>query len=581
MNKLHPKNPAHTKSRILLAALVMLLVGCSSPRPGGVQPGGGASSRDADLPLLEIYVPGSVLSDSAPVGTKIDPLLNPKTPAPGYVESDGVSRYCIPGGLDGSAELDNFINREHYYQLIQLGQKTALARHQWRFDMERLQRQRQIVDGLLQGRARMTPQRMEQLRKEYRAHRSWVQAVQKAIDENNTAMRNRLMQNSPKIPITFLHQLPGNVDDINRNAAVLAARDEVMTKLEKQYGQALLGMYDGALSKLSSIEPNRASIVTLNVFDSLLSNNIHTCMSRFPVSKEVLAANESLNKQYVPIAKDWIARTRNEFQGVAGVADSTAGLRYAFSRLYSTDTLKELAMADPVISEKFRSGFAKLAAVEEAARQERIRVAKAEALRKIEQQRAVYRSNAARNMPPTAEQVFEMYLNNTEEYSSKHFHRVVNHGDGRMEFFRYIPLANIDYKWSEDRFTLSGLSCVPIDKRQRCKFSVAHRSEEEQAFGFLPSKVSELSPHDFEKEFYWDDNGLQVRGKFGTEIYIQRIYGSGGQSGSDSSIGGDRNSPMSVLREQRERMDQFKSDAASSGRGWMGETNQQLKSQGY
>ncbi|URI11987.1 hypothetical protein MW290_32180 (plasmid) [Aquincola tertiaricarbonis] len=553
------------KSRILnLAAIssVILCGACGVSPEGKRQATAGASSASADEPLFEVYVPGSVRSAYGNQETPLNPLLNPKTPAPAFNEDSVMARQCAPSSLDpamyeGSAPL---VDRVLFERTMQQGRETAQARQLWEFNQARLQAQLKVVSGP-------------------RSQRS-AEPVQ---PRPSSSGRTPIFQVPRSLPAPR-NPWAKQQEELAHNRAVLDAQNERITALSQQYAKMLTKIYSDALSRFIATPTERITLARLNAFDSFRVQQVLRCIeTRGETDAATTAQLQQLHARYQPVATAVVSASRAEVANALNAAASSAALQQAWHTKFSTPWLRDLASNDARLSEVAAARSQLLLAQEAQARAEEQRRAAAQAERQAAQLRKQNLDKGARNVAPTPQEVLELatnylYQNTASQSGPDALGPLERTSNNSFNDFRNVPLLG-RLQAGRTSLDIVELNCRPQGKRQACKVSLRVKAQlMDFLLGLMPSEGKLI---DVDAEFQWTANGLQSEELDKALPGIRNVIvtrGGGASSASDKSYERYKDQ-QEYIQNYQQFVETRRSEAAGAGHWYGGESPQNLRRQ--
>lgn len=437
----------------------------------------------------------------------MDPLLDPQTPVPAFAEANALQRHCLPGRQYDPRDLNGqpLADRAAFDSLMQEGAKMAQARHVWRFQSARTQRQREVADGFA---ARIDPNTLERLRREQTLHQRWLREVQAASDAGNRnpqAMRE-LQQRAPKVMITAAHRIPQALDELRHNETVLQLQDARLKAQEQAYTDKLIALYEQAFGRLAGIPPARLTLAGITEFERYRAFNIQGCSERGRLSESARNRGDGVRRLYEPLLQSVITATRSEGLAAMARAKTSAELNHQMAGLYPTPLMQQAADALPELTSRYQARRATLLAEEARAREAERQRALAEEAARLAALKRENLDKAARNLAPSLGDVAKLLTTFTIENTIAHgdLKRVERTGDvtfqnaGRFSFFSSI----VDHNQVE----VSGLSCTPANGLQRCSFVGNMRFTDLQDGVALRTYQGPTTS--YTATFRWTENGL-------------------------------------------------------------------------
>lgn len=531
---------------------VLLASGCATSNHGGTRGSSHSTSGSThsttgsyqNSPLIEVYVPGSVRNavyDSP--NKQLNPLLNPRTPPPRFVEESNLAKGCSPTTKQGVVDDRgaSLVDEVRFQQLMARGTEIAQARHVWKFNVERNEAQKKVVSGPRSTRQRGDPVEPRPSSDPSRGTRSSRTAPlipnltrsQPSRGGSRSGMHSADEINS-KLPNFNKMQ-----EDLAYNAQILDAQDSALSIREREYSEQLLVLYQGAFSKFNATPLAQISLTTLNRFDMFRFKNIYACTVRGESTETTKQLNQEVNGRYDPMARQIIETNRDQIVRAIKAAKSSAELQTVYEEKLSTEFLRNIASRDQILARALQERSVFLLAQEVRAREEARKRAEAEAERQAMLLKKKHLQNAANNVAPTPDDVLRLVSTYVME-------NTVTHGSyGRLErtgidTFNYFSKVSIfgELLLGEFQSGIGGLSCKPERNRQRCSLTESRTYTEYNLGLFRSTYAGDLSGRTHEAEFYWDGSGLQSPG-------LKMALSGAGYYGSQSGSGNSRKSSSS------------------------------------
>lgn len=550
--------------RFLLNALgtatVLLLGACGTPGPSPQGQAGQDRGLSADHPLLEVWVPGSIRTYYDHPDKRLNPMLNPKTPAPAFKEDEAMASQCAPSSLsadvtDGAAPM---VDRAAFERVMRQGRDTAQARQLWDFNLARLQAQQKVVIGPRTQRGNEPVQ---------------PRPTGRAGDPPPSPARNLP---APRNPFSEQQQ------QLQYNQEVLIAQDERLRAQSQQYARALAGLYGDAFGRFANAAPERLPLARLNAFEVFRAQQVELCIAmRGDPDAATQAQLQQINARYLPVAQGVIAASRAQVLQALNAAPSSRAFQQAWNQQFPTPWLRDVAGKDVELARAATARSQTLMAQEARARAEAERRAAAEVARQAAALRKKYLDKAARNEPPTVQEVTVLattyLMNNSATYTGPgKLGPLERTGDGSFNDYRDFPIFG-RLLTGETTVAVDGLRCQPRGKRQVCAMRIATASAMNDLL--LGMRPNYRGTSDEEVEFQWAAEGLEsapLKKSMGT-IYLSSSRSSGSASSAPSRRdGADRDEFNNNLEQFKETR---RSEAATAGHWYMGESPQNLQRQ--
>lgn len=571
-----------------LAAALLLLAGCAGlglPGMLGSQP-----ALTADSPLAKVVLPELVLGRDG----KADPVLQPNAKPDAFKESADLQSFCSPGALSRFG--NGFIganDSQAFDEAMVQGTDVAKRRHAWNFEAVRANKQADLLNAFLKGRggANLTPERLNALRMEEEAYQRWNAKVdatrQTTKDGNLTPAQQRQLQNEfPHFRMgrTDMHLVPSALDGVNRNQAILQARDAVLRADEARYVDRLNAVYKRAAQQQLAVPPSSVPLAQLARFDVFRSYSVQACLGRVASAQKPDAALEAIEANYQTYARSVVLpQLPQAYKGLA-TASSPDGLQQALAEQFPTPYLNTVALSEPEFAKKLK-GLRAALLQKEAAAQAANRRKEAELMAAAQKrQRDAFRQKAAKGVVPSKDEILQVWVDtifaNTQARRTNFANKFVR--DDVDSFSEHVNAIFAVVKTSSAQFRISNLACTPSAGKLACTWSSTRTFTD---YGFINDKV--YSTSDQEKEdFAWTDDGLKCVSSCSSYIVlVSSSRGSGGGSGSGGyrgdkdadnmrEWGNDRQRAREEANDARQRAyeaDQEARRAASRGRCRMGD----------
>ncbi|MFN3631075.1 MAG: hypothetical protein ACK4XK_13635, partial [Casimicrobiaceae bacterium] len=359
--------------------------------------------------------------------------------------------------------------------------------------------------------------------------------------------------------------------EVDHNLAVLAAQDERLKSQEHQYARALTGALAQGLDRLSAAGQT-VPLAQLNDFEMFRAYQVEQCIAARSVPDATTRAQlDALFDRYLPMAAASIAAARPQVLRDINAARNSAAVREVWAGHFSTPWLSNTAEKDPELAQPIAQRMGTLLAQEKREREEAERRAAAEVVRQAALVKKRYLDNAARNVPPSEDEVAKLataylienttaqgHLGQLRRISDRSFDEEIDHLLlGRRRLSNTVVLVN-------------DLRCQSKGKVQSCKANVNtihYRLQEGR-----PDQQELNVVEAIEADYQWTATGLEsARLKKGIGAIVVVTTGGGG--------GGDY-SPLDRARD-RERDDFYRESArrgaALTGESFNGQSNSSLR----
>lgn len=489
----------------LAVSAIAVVTGCSTLQQQG-QP-----SRYAEMSasgeLIEVYVPGSVPNYYDPPGKTPNPLLNPRMTPPAFTEASPLPRYCMAGKVEAglSSNLEGVVDKQQFDELMRVGYGVARDRHVWRFNVERTEAQLKVVSGNRTTTRNAAPRP------------SPVQQA-KPLDlsglfGNAGQQRSRPGMHSAAEINAKLPNFEKMRADLEYNQSVLAQQDAAMNDRERRYAEQLLSFYQSAQSRFVAVPVNQQSLQALNIFDRFRQNNVDTCLMRAGSLQRNSAKSPTIDPAYAGLVRTIIAGARASVSGEINRATSAVSLQETSDRLFSTMFLRNVAEEDREITQVMKAKSVQLDAQEARARQLAKQKAEQEAERLLALQRKHFLENAAKNVPPTADDITRLVSDYVMEKTEqrKAYGRLVRTSPTAFDYYVDVGIFGTS-RLGAFSSSIANLSCKADRGHQRCQFTELRTYDELILWPFSQDSLERPGTRSgmvHDAEFMWTERGLQ------------------------------------------------------------------------
>ena len=582
------------KTRLLrLTAIVATLQGCAML--GDAPPATAPRPPTAESSLLEVWVPGSVLTDSDPPNKRLNPLLNPLTPAPPLDEPKHVQRHCTAASLDTYRVIQDVLAAvaPAFDKLTTKTLDLAAQRNQLMFDKQRTMAQLGVVSGRrspqaeARGGAERTGSRQSagaaiQVRPNG-GIRIDTQKILGDIFKPSTPPRKsgatRLF--TPEEMNAALPDFGKLRRQVEFNRDVLKARDVRLTSGQEELTLELVQLYELATDRFAAT-PTAQSMNALNEFDRFRLNNVHGCMTRTLLTPQSLDLSNAVTLRYAELARKVLSDSAFAFVRDVRSASNLGELEGIEDRYFGTPFLRKLASEIPTLekagSETHARLLAQARAEEEARKQRDLAQAKVEA----ENRRQAFLRKRASNAAPSPTEFLALASTFLMESTAERtpIWRVEKALPDGIDIFSVFSFLS-GIKLSTHRIILDSYQCKASGNRQECSFKhmMQHTNHN---LGIIDTTRNDYAGWTSSSAICeWSDLGLVCEGLRKAVGYVEMVSVNAGGGSSPSSSGSGGPSPAEFDRDFRDFQDSQRHHAANVGGYYMGESASVLRSRGY